>query len=60
VCGYPVAVPDAAAEVKAVARYVTARPGGGGAVRDAVEHLLQAMGRWPEAIRRYTEDRAPA
>lgn len=60
VCGYPVAVPDAAAEVKAVARYVTTRPGGGGAVRDAIEHLLHAMGRWPEAIRRYTEDRAPA
>lgn len=59
-CGYPVAVPDAAAEVKAVARYVTVRPGGGGAVREAVEHLLQAAGRWTEAIRRYTHDRTPA
>jgi len=53
VCGYPVAVPDAVEEVKAVARYVTTRPGGGGAVRDAIEHLLHAMGRWDEAVARF-------
>lgn len=53
VCGYAVAVPDAVAEVKAVARYITARPGGNGAVRDAIEHLLHAMGRWDEAVSRF-------
>lgn len=53
-CGYPVAVPDAVAEVKAVARHITARTGGNGAVRDAIEHLLQGMGRWPEAIGRFS------
>jgi len=57
-CGYPVAVPDAVREVKAVARYVTARPGGGGAVRDAIEHLLRGMGRWDEALARF--DGGPA
>lgn len=51
-CGYPVAVPDAVAEVKAVARYVTTRPGGNGAVRDAIDHLLRAMGRYDEAVER--------
>lgn len=52
-CGYPVAVPQAVEEVRAVARYTTRVPGGHGAVRDAVEHLLKAMGRWPEALRRF-------
>jgi len=46
-------VPDAVEEVRAVARYVTRRPGGHGAVRDAIEHLLKASGRWPEVLRRY-------
>jgi len=52
-CGYPVAVPDAVEEVRAIARHVTRVPGGQGAVRDAIEHLLKAMGRWPEALRRF-------
>ena len=41
-CGYPMAVSDAAPEVRAVARFVTVRPGGQGAVREAIEHLLAA------------------
>ncbi|MBX3354969.1 MAG: HAD-IIIA family hydrolase [Phycisphaeraceae bacterium] len=49
-CGYPVSVPDAAAEVREVARYITRRAGGHGAVRDAIEHLLREMGRWQEAL----------
>lgn len=53
-CGYPVAVPDAVAEVKAAARYVTARAGGNGAVRDAIEHLVRGMGRWDEAVAQFT------
>jgi 3-deoxy-D-manno-octulosonate 8-phosphate phosphatase (KDO 8-P phosphatase) len=47
--GYAMAVADAVDEVKAEAAYVTTRPGGHGAVREAVEHLLKARGRWPEA-----------
>jgi len=50
-CGLPVAVRDASPEVLAVARFVTERPGGSGAVRDTVEHILKAQGRWDEAVR---------
>ncbi|MFQ6048955.1 MAG: KdsC family phosphatase [Phycisphaerae bacterium] len=52
-CGYPVAVANAVAEVKAVARYVTRRPGGAGAIRETVEHLLRRAGRWNELTGRY-------
>ncbi len=48
--GYPMAVADAVAEVREPARYVTSRPGGHGAVREAVEHLLKAKDRWQEAL----------
>ncbi len=51
--GYPMAVPDAAAEVRQVAQYITTQPGGRGAVRDAVEHLLGEMGRWDEVLESY-------
>ena len=48
--GYPIAVADAADEVKALARYVTVRPGGGGAVREAIEHLLKRDNQWSAAL----------
>lgn len=44
VAGYPMAVADAEPDVRAIARFVTTRPGGRGAVREAVEHLLSAAG----------------
>lgn len=49
-CGYPIAVADAAREVREMADFVTARPGGKGAVREAVEHLLIARGQHEEAM----------
>ena len=49
-CGYPVAVADAVPEVRAVAAFVTAAPGGRGAVREVVEHLLRVQDRWSEAL----------
>lgn len=49
-CGYPMAVRNAAAEVRAAARFVTTRDGGDGAVREAIEHLLVRAGRWSEAV----------
>ncbi|MBL9147699.1 MAG: HAD-IIIA family hydrolase [Phycisphaerae bacterium] len=52
-CGYPMAVRDAAAEVRAIARFETTHPGGHGAVRDAIEHLLHAQGRWADAVALY-------
>src|SRR5947209_6572494 len=39
--GVAVAVADACAEARAAAHYVTAQPGGRGAVRDAIEWLLK-------------------
>ncbi|HXG45183.1 MAG TPA: HAD hydrolase family protein [Gemmatimonadales bacterium] len=53
----PMAVANAVDEVKALAVYVTRSPGGAGAVREAVEALLRAQGRWQEAVRVYLEDR---
>lgn len=49
VAGYPMAVADAVPEIRAAAQFVTVRPGGHGAVREAIEHLLQAANRWNEA-----------
>ena len=49
-CGYPVAVNDAVSEVREVARLVTDLPGGRGAVRETVEHLLQARGAWDREV----------
>ncbi|MBL8878997.1 MAG: HAD hydrolase family protein [Phycisphaerales bacterium] len=51
--GYPIAVANAVEEIKAVARYVTTLRGGEGAVREAIEHLLGADGRWREAVERF-------
>jgi len=50
--GYPVAVADACEEIRSMAAYVAARPGGAGAVREVVEHLLKARGAWASVIRR--------
>lgn len=50
IAGYAMAVADAAREVREIAEFVTVRPGGHGAVREAVEHLLKAKDRWQEAL----------
>lgn len=52
-CGYPIAVANAFEEVKAAARYVTKKAGGDGAVREAIEHLLRADGRWEQVLACY-------
>lgn len=44
--GVGVAVADACPELRAAADYVTAVPGGRGAVRDAIEWLLKLQGMW--------------
>ena len=49
-CGLSVAVADAAPEVRAAADRVTTAPGGRGAVREVVEWLLTARGRWAEVV----------
>jgi 3-deoxy-D-manno-octulosonate 8-phosphate phosphatase (KDO 8-P phosphatase) len=49
-CGLAVAVADAVAELKAAADYVTTRPGGQGAVREAIEWLMRGQGTWNAAV----------
>jgi 3-deoxy-D-manno-octulosonate 8-phosphate phosphatase (KDO 8-P phosphatase) len=44
--GLAVAVADACPEARAAAHYVTAAPGGRGAVREAVERILRCQDRW--------------
>jgi hypothetical protein len=44
---------NARPEVKAQANYVTAAPGGSGAVREVVELILKAQGYWDEILRKY-------
>ena len=56
--GFAVATANAKPEVKAEAHYVTAAPGGKGAVRETVELLLRAQGRWAEILQHYEIGRA--
>jgi 3-deoxy-D-manno-octulosonate 8-phosphate phosphatase (KDO 8-P phosphatase) len=51
--GLAVATANARQEVKQCAHYVTASPGGGGAVREVCELLLKAQGHWDELLRKY-------
>jgi len=51
--GFAIAVANARPEVKRAAHYVTEATGGNGAVREAVEIILDALGFWPEILRKY-------
>ena len=48
-----VAVADAAPEARAVAHYVTRAEGGSGAVREVIELILKAQGRWSDLVDEY-------
>ena len=58
-CGLAIAVANARAEVKKDAHYVTPHAGGDGALRDAVEFILKAQGKWKLAVRQYIGERSP-
>ncbi|MSR33408.1 MAG: hypothetical protein EXS12_01175 [Phycisphaerales bacterium] len=47
---FPMAVADAADEIKAVAKWRSTKNGGHGAVREAVEFLLKTSGEWDRAV----------
>ncbi len=51
--GFAIATANARPEVKAQAHFVTASPGGQGAVREVAELLLKAQGYWQEILRKY-------
>ena len=51
--GLAIATANARPEVKLAAHYVTQAPGGSGAVREVVELLLKAQGRWDAILKHY-------
>ncbi len=48
--GFPVAVFNAAPEIKQAASYITLKYGGRGAVREVAELILKAQGKWEELV----------
>lgn len=51
--GLAIAVKNARAEVKEEAHYVTPHAGGDGALRDAIEFILRAQGKWKKSLADY-------
>ena len=51
--GFPIAPADADPRVKKLAALVTTNPGGRGAVREAIEHILAAHGLLDQAVAMY-------
>ncbi len=58
-CGLAIAVANAREDVKDESHVITDHRGGDGAVRDAVEYILKAQGRYEEAVQAYLEERTP-
>jgi 3-deoxy-D-manno-octulosonate 8-phosphate phosphatase (KDO 8-P phosphatase) len=58
-CGLAIAVANARDEVKRDAHYVTKHGGGDGALRDAVEFILKAQGKWQKVVEEYIGERSP-
>ena len=58
-CGFAIAVANARTEVKAEAHYVTPHAGGDGALRDAIEFILKAQGKWTSVVSEYICERSP-
>ncbi|MEI9963262.1 MAG: HAD hydrolase family protein [Limisphaerales bacterium] len=53
--GLAVAVGDGVAEAKAAAHFITQAAGGRGAVREVVEMILRAQGKWDSFVVHYSE-----
>jgi 3-deoxy-D-manno-octulosonate 8-phosphate phosphatase (KDO 8-P phosphatase) len=51
--GFPVAVANASEDVKPHAAYVTAARGGRGAVRETIEVILKAQGKWDGLVNEF-------
>jgi 3-deoxy-D-manno-octulosonate 8-phosphate phosphatase (KDO 8-P phosphatase) len=56
-CGLAVAVADACPEARADAHYVTRAGGGRGAVREAIELILESQGLWSKVVERFRGER---
>ena len=59
VAGLAIAVKNARAEVKKEAHYITPNSGGDGALRDAVEYILKAQGKWKKIVEAYLCELSP-
>lgn len=57
--GLAVTVPQAPPEVQGAAAWVTTRPGGRGALREVVEAVLRASGRWEQVMARFHPPAGP-
>jgi 3-deoxy-D-manno-octulosonate 8-phosphate phosphatase (KDO 8-P phosphatase) len=57
--GLAIAVKNARAEVKKEAHYVTSHAGGDGALRDAVEFILKAQGKFKKVVEAYIGEHSP-
>jgi 3-deoxy-D-manno-octulosonate 8-phosphate phosphatase (KDO 8-P phosphatase) len=53
--GLPIAVANASHEVALRAAYVTRTRGGEGAIREVVELILRAQGKWDAALREFED-----
>jgi 3-deoxy-D-manno-octulosonate 8-phosphate phosphatase (KDO 8-P phosphatase) len=51
--GFAIATANARSEMKPIAHYVTQAPGGQGAVREVIELLLKAQGKWDGILKHY-------
>jgi 3-deoxy-D-manno-octulosonate 8-phosphate phosphatase (KDO 8-P phosphatase) len=51
--GFAIATGNARLEVKSMAHYVTEAMGGSGAVRETIEIILKAQGKWAEILKHY-------
>jgi 3-deoxy-D-manno-octulosonate 8-phosphate phosphatase (KDO 8-P phosphatase) len=54
--GLAIAPANAREEVKRAAHYVTSASGGRGAIREAIEMILTAQGRWADILKKYEVD----
>jgi len=55
-CAVAIAPADAVDEVRQAAHLVTEAAGGAGCVREAIETMLKATGKWDDLLARYTSD----
>ena len=53
--GLGVSVPHAIPECQNMAHYVTEAPGGDGAVREVVDMILKAQGKWDALVRHFSQ-----
>ena len=53
--GLSVTVPHALPECQALAHYTTTREGGHGAVREIIDLILKAQGKWDKLVKHFTQ-----